>query len=219
VTERGYEVAHFDEIEGLETLSGRLNWHPVRRQFGIGAFGAGVYTADEGGLLLEDHREVDGHEELYTVLRGRAAITLGEDADEEVVATPGTLVFVRPGTRRTAVAREDGTALLAIGAKHGEVFKPSGWEWAAVAFAQLRAGKAGEGRATLAEGIEINEPHWAGPFNLACYEALTGRHEEAIEQLRRSIELDPEKAREFAARDTDFDVLRDDPRFQELMDG
>jgi quercetin dioxygenase-like cupin family protein len=215
----GYEVAHFDEIEGLGTLNGRLNWHPVRREFGIGAFGAGVYTADEGGLLLEDHREKDGHEELYTVLRGRAAFTLGEEQDEQIDATPGTLVFVRPGTRRTAVAREDGTAVLAIGAKRGEVFKPSGWEWGAVAFAQLRAGKEEEGRATLLEGIEANEPHWAGPFNLACYEVLTGRIDEGIEALRRSIELDPENARKFAAEETDFDPIRDDPRVQELMHG
>jgi quercetin dioxygenase-like cupin family protein len=215
----GWEVKHFDEIEAISTFNGSLNWHPVRREFGIGAFGAGVYTADEGGLLIEDHRERDGHEELYTVLRGRATFKLGEEGDEEVDAPPGTLLFVRPGTRRTAVAREDGTAVLAVGAKRGEVFEPSGWEWGALAFAHLRAGQEEVGRATLNDGIERYPNHWAGHFNLACYEALTGRHEAALEALRRAIELDSEQTRKFAATDADLDVLRSDPRFAELVGG
>jgi uncharacterized Ntn-hydrolase superfamily protein len=44
-------------------------------------------------------------------------------------------------------------------------------------------------------------------YNLACYEALGGRHAEAVEHLRRSIVLDP-SCRELAAGDADFDPIR-----------
>jgi quercetin dioxygenase-like cupin family protein len=213
-----YEVAHLDELERLPGLEGAVRWQPVRRRFGIEAFGANVWSNDaEGGLLIEDHFERDGHEELYVVLRGRARFTLGEG--EDVDAPAGTFVFVRPGTRRTAVAREPDTAVLAVGAKKGEVFQPSGWEWASVAFGLLRNEKPDEGRRVMLEGVDKYRDHWAGHYNLACYEARTGRTDEAIEALRRSAELDAEQARKYAASDSDFEPLRDDPRFQELVHG
>jgi tetratricopeptide (TPR) repeat protein len=49
-------------------------------------------------------------------------------------------------------------------------------------------------------------------FNLACFESLGGRHEEAIAHLRRAVELDPSFAA-YARKDTDFDPIRDDPAF------
>ena len=49
-------------------------WRPVRRHFGIRAFGVNAYTAHEtGGRIVEEHTESSlGHEEIYLVLRGRA---------------------------------------------------------------------------------------------------------------------------------------------------
>src|SRR5215217_6907910 len=58
--------------------------------------------------------ELDRSEELYVVLTGRATFELG---DEETDAPPGTLVFVRTGTVRGAVAAEPETTILAVGAK------------------------------------------------------------------------------------------------------
>ena len=122
----GYDVAHLDELERLPIVQGDESfvWRPVRRRFGIEAFGVNAYTGDsEGDRVVEEHREQDGHEELYFVATGRAAFTLGDD---EVDCPAGTFVFVRPGTRRGAIAREPVTTILAIGGKHGEVFTPSG---------------------------------------------------------------------------------------------
>src|SRR5438477_9764105 len=116
----GYKVAHVVELEELPVNNGEFTWRPVRRRFGITAFGTNAYTGDAGRRVIEEHSERDNHQEMYVVLRGRATFTLGED---EVDAPAGTIVFARPGTRRGAVAAEDGTAVLAVGAKPGVVFR------------------------------------------------------------------------------------------------
>ena len=59
-------------------------------------------------------------------MRGHAVFTIdGEDVD----APAGTLVFVRdPALLRSAVATEDGTAILAVGARPGAPYAVSRWE-------------------------------------------------------------------------------------------
>ena len=135
----GYEVAHVDELDTMPVNNGEFVWRPVRRRFGITAFGTNAYSAEKAGQrVLEEHFERDGHEEMYVVLRGRATFTLGDD---EVDAGPGTLVFVRPGTRRGAIAAEDNTFLLAVGAKSGVVFEPSLWEDVFAAYSYAEQGE------------------------------------------------------------------------------
>ena len=53
-------------------------------------------------------------------------------------------------------------------------------------------------------------------YNLACVESLAGRKEDAIEHLRQAAEKS-DRAREFAVRDSDFDAIRDEPAFKELI--
>jgi hypothetical protein len=55
-------------------------------------------------------------------------------------------------------------------------------------------------------------------YNLACCESRSGRAEDAIEHLRRAIEV-AEQCRELAAGDLDFDPIRDEPAFAELVGG
>jgi quercetin dioxygenase-like cupin family protein len=107
-----------------------LEWRPVRHQLGIEAFGAGSWHGEAGTELIEEHTErdenADEHEELYLVFRGRATFTVG---DEEIDAPAGTLVAVPdPGVKRKAVAAEDGTAILAVGAPKGRAYEISPWE-------------------------------------------------------------------------------------------
>jgi uncharacterized Ntn-hydrolase superfamily protein len=45
-------------------------------------------------------------------------------------------------------------------------------------------------------------------YNLACYESLDGRADEALAHLRRAIELDP-SYRDLAENDSDFDPIRE----------
>jgi quercetin dioxygenase-like cupin family protein len=212
----GYEVAHIDELEELPIAGGEFVWRPVRRRFGITAFGTNAYTGNAGQRVIEEHAERDNHQEMYVVLRGRATFTLGDD---EIDAPAGTLVFVRPNTKRGAIAAEDGTAVLAVGAKPGVVFEPSLWEDVFAANAYADKGELEQARVLFAELLREHPDAWQGFFNAACLEARVGDKERAIEHFQRALELEPETVREFAASDSDFDSIRDDPRFASMVSG
>jgi quercetin dioxygenase-like cupin family protein len=212
----GYEVAHVDELEELPIAGGEFVWRPVRRRFGITAFGTNAYTGDAGQRVVEEHFERDNHQEMYVVLRGRATFTLGDD---EIDAPAGTIVFVRPGTKRGAIAAEDDTAVLAVGAKPGVIFEPAPWEDIFVANSYADLGNLEGARELMAEALEKNPEAWQGYFNAACLEARLGDRERALEHFERAVELEPEKAREFARTDSDFDSIREEPRFASMVSG
>ena len=205
----GYEIAHVDELEELPINQGEFVWRPVRRRFGISAFGTNAYTAAAGQRILEEHSEKDGHEEMYVVLRGRVTFQLdGEDVD----GPAGTMLFVRPGTKRGAHAVEDHSAILAVGAKPGIVFEPSPWEDIFAAFSYAEKGETDKARAMIDHAVEQKPDEWQGHFNASCYEILYGDKESGIAMLQRAYELEPERVAEAARKDSDFDAVRDDPR-------
>jgi quercetin dioxygenase-like cupin family protein len=204
-----YEVVHIDELEELPVNDGEFVWRPIRMRLGLTAFGTNAYTARAGQRVVEEHHEKDGHEEIYVVLRGRATFTLGED---EVDAPAGTIVYAKPGVKRGAVATEDDTAVLAVGAKPGEVFEPSAWEDIFAAFSYAQKGEVPRGRELIEGAVELRPDEWQGPFNWSCFEMLYGDKEKGIELLQRAYELDPQRVAEAAKKDKDFDTVRDDPR-------
>ncbi len=53
-------------------------------------------------------------------------------------------------------------------------------------------------------------------YNVACCESLAGLPADAIEHLRRAI-ADYEPLGALAADDSDFDPIRDEPAFKELV--
>jgi hypothetical protein len=53
-------------------------------------------------------------------------------------------------------------------------------------------------------------------YNVACCESLAGRAEDAVEHLRRAIEM-WEGCREMARNDSDFDPIRELPAFRALV--
>jgi tetratricopeptide (TPR) repeat protein len=53
-------------------------------------------------------------------------------------------------------------------------------------------------------------------YNVACCESRIGRTDDAIDHLRRAIER-AEPVRALAAEDSDFDPIRDEPAFKELV--
>jgi len=208
---KGYETAHIDELDVMPVNNGEFVWRPVRRRFGISAFGSNAYSADKAGQrVIEEHFERDGHEEMYVVLRGGVTFTLGED---ELEAGPGTLVFVRPGTRRGAIATEDGTFVLAVGAKPGVVFEPSPWEQVFAGYTYAELGDLERGRAEVREAIERTPDAWQGYYNSACIEARFGDPDAAIAHLKRSVELDEEATKKAAENDSDFDSIRERPDY------
>ncbi len=204
-----YEVVHVDELEEMPVNDGEFVWRPIRMRLGLTSFGANAYTARAGQRVVEEHYEKGGHEEIYVVLRGRATFTLGED---EVDAPAGTIVHAQPGVKRGAIATEDDTAVLAVGAKPGEVFEPSAWEDIFAAFSYAQKGEVARGRELIEGAVERRPDEWQGPFNWSCFEILYGDKEKGIELLQRAYELEPERVAEAAKKDKDFDVVRDDPR-------
>jgi tetratricopeptide (TPR) repeat protein len=185
-----YEVLRLDELDRISVDEG-LEWRPIRRRLGIGAFGVNAYTSERvGGWVVEEHVEGSGHQELYLVVSGRARFTLdGEDVD----APAGTIVYLRDHrVRRKAVAEENGTTVLAIGGWPDRAFEPSPWEWWFEAYAQAPERGIEIMREALAESGE--RPPLL--YHLACIEAKAGRRDDATEHLGRAIELDPS----FAAR-------------------
>jgi tetratricopeptide (TPR) repeat protein len=208
---KGYETAHIDDLDAMPVNNGEFVWRPVRRRFGISGFGSNAYSAEKAGQrVIEEHFERDGHEEMYVVLRGLARFTLGDD---ELDAGPGTLVFVRPGTRRGAIAAEDDTFVLAVGAKPGVVFEPSLWEDVFAAYSFAEQGKLDQGRELVQQAISRSPDAWQGYYNSACIEARFGDPDKAIPQLQRSIELDAEATKKAAENDSDVDSIRDRPDY------
>jgi tetratricopeptide (TPR) repeat protein len=203
-----WQVARLDDIER------RGRDIPVREHLRIQAFGINAYTPGEDGTLIGEHDESgSGQEELYIVLDGTATFEL----DGETVDAPaGTFVFVEPGVKRTAFAEEPGTTLVAVGGAPGRAYEPSGWELWAPIRPLYEAGQYDEAADRARELVEANPEYPLLAYNLACVESLAGRKEDALEHLRQAVERS-DRVRDFAAGDTDFDPIRDDPRFGELV--
>jgi len=209
-----YAVARLDEID--EVNDGREPFRPVRHHFGITSFGITAWTAREAGDRIineHDESEADAAEELYLVLRGRAVFELDGD---RVAAPAGTFVFAPPGVTRTAFAEEPETTILAVGGTPGKAYEPDGWELWAPLNPLYAAGEYAEA-ADRGRQLVAAHPQYAGLlYNLACCESLAGRTVDALEHLGRAIDRS-ELSRSYAKDDSDFDPIRDEPGFKELI--
>lgn len=206
-----WELAHLEEIATIPVPES-LTWIPVRRHFGIEAFGVNAYTAAAAGdEVVERHtEEVRGHEELYVVVTGRAVVTVdGEDVD----APAGTLLFVRdPSVERYAVASEPGTTVLALGGKPGAAYTPGPWEWVFVARELGAGGDPGAAIVEIERGLEVHPGNAALLYRLACWEAVAGRRDAALAHLREAVER-RDDLRGRAQTEELLATIRDDPRF------
>jgi tetratricopeptide (TPR) repeat protein len=213
VSER-FQVGRLSDM-ALPNASSESRWLGIRQHFDIRSFGVNAWSSASGVQVINEHDEVPtGHEELYVVIEGRATFTVD---GEELDAPAGTAVFVRdPAARRGAVATEDGTTILTVGGRPGEAFTISPWERSAPALVAFAAEDYEEAFSVLLRLHEETPDDATVLYNLACAESLTGRADEAIGHLRRAIDADPDRFRELARTDTDFDPIRDDARFAEL---
>jgi hypothetical protein len=209
-----YASTHLDQIEEVPNRDSRLR--PVRHHFGITAFGVNAWTGHAvGDRIINEHDESDedADEELYLVLRGRAAFELD---GEHLAAPAGTLVFVRPGVKRTAFAEEAETSILVLGGSPDRAFHPVGWEVWSLLDPLYQAGEYAEA-ADRGRGLIERHPHYPElTYNVACCESLAGRPADAVEHLRQALDQS-EDLRELAKSDSDFDPIRDEPAFKELV--
>jgi tetratricopeptide (TPR) repeat protein len=204
------KLVHVDELDEIEMPEG-FTWRPVRRHFGIKAFGANAYTPGASGQIVEEHTERRlGHEEIYLVLRGRVRFTV--DGDDHELG-PGQLVFVRdPSLKRGGVALTGDAAVLAVGGKPGQPHEVSSWEYLFIASPFVQAGSWEEAERLMQQGLEEKPGDAAILYNFACLEARAGKPDAALDLLLAAVAAD-EPLREYAQTDEDFESLRDDPRF------
>ena len=203
-------LVHIDELDKIEMPEG-FTWRPVRRRFGIRAFGTNAYTPGSSGQVVEEHTEGQlEHEEIYLVLRGRVRFTIGGDEHE---LGQGQLVFVRdPSLKRGGVALTEDAAVLAVGGKPGQAHEISAWEYVFVSSPHVQAGRWDEAERLMQEGLEERPGNPGLLYNLACLEARAGKPEPALDHLLAAVEAD-ERFRGYAQTDEDFVSIRDDPRF------
>lgn len=210
-----FAVARLEDIEQVD--DGRSPFHMVRHHFGITTFGVNaMFARAAGDQVINEHSESQpgSSEELYVVQSGEATFELdGETRD----APAGTFVYVQPGVKRSAVAREAGTVVLVIGAgPEGEPYQVKGWELFAPLFPLFQSGEYVEGAESARELIANNPPYGLVFYNTACFEARAGQVDEALSHLRRAIELSPDLAG-LARDDEDLASLREKPDFAEIV--
>jgi len=212
----GYAVTHLDEIE--EFPDAGSHYRPIRHHLGITAFGVTAWTAHAAGdVVINEHDEDDptADQELFLVLRGHAVFDLDGD---HVDAPAGTLVFAPPRTKRTATAREPETTIIALEGTPGIAYEARGWElWAPLA-PLYQAGHYAEVADRLSTLVAASPQYAMLFFNLACCESQCGRTSDALDHLRRAVEMS-EEFRGSAKDDSDLDPIRGEPAFKQLISG
>lgn len=202
-----YSVVTISEIEPVPVAG--VRWKPLRRMLGIDAFGINAYTAEAAGEpVVEEHtEEILGHQEAYVVIAGRATFMLD---GVELDAPQGTVVFVRdPSVRRSAIAVEQDTTVLAIGGAPG-AHTPSAWEWYFEAERHRASGDHAAALQLLADGRQRFPENAGMLYATACWKAMAGDADDAIAALKAAFELEP-KSIEWAKNDADLDPLRGIP--------
>ena len=111
-------VKRLDEFEAI--FGG--GYRRVRAGLGVSSFGLAVMDLPPGFTQYPEHDHgPDGQEEVYTVLVGKATLTVGQD-DYELEA--GVFARVGPREARKISTGDEGARLLAIGAAPGKVYEP-----------------------------------------------------------------------------------------------
>jgi tetratricopeptide (TPR) repeat protein len=220
--ESRYAIAQLDELEPAPRIApggtddGRKRFD-VRRRLDITAFGVSAFSAPSGVELVREHDETmlgeAGQEELYLVLRGAATFEID---GEPVEAPTGALVQVQPTAKRKATSQEDGTTILVVGGTPGKAYEPAPEE-AAEAFTAYNAGDYETALAKQHVVVEKQPDNPIAHFNVGCFAARAGHADEAIESLRRAVEIN-ERIKELIATDEDLDSIREDQRFAGLTD-
>jgi hypothetical protein len=216
-TETSYRTVGL--AERLDEAEADRGYVRLRHDLDVGAFGvAALFQKKAGEEVIREHDEVhpaaDGHEELYVVVQGFAQFTID---GEKVEAPQGTTVFVRnPESRRGAIATADNTIVLAVGGRRGEAYRLPPLMAATGFFDAYQAKDYAAALEATHKGLEA----WPGNpillYNAACMSSLLGDREAALTALSESVaKWEPYK--ELAREDDDFESLRDDPTFVELV--
>jgi tetratricopeptide (TPR) repeat protein len=200
----------------IADLADERGWAPLRLQLGVQSFGINGWTAREAGAkVIQEHDEVSsGHEELYIVTTGHAVFTVD---GEEIDAPAGTVVFVpEPESKRTAIARDAATTVVAIGGVPGEVYRPRAWETNFDVLDLFEQGDHAGAKRVLTQALDTYSDHELLHYNLACAEAQLGETDSALDHLAAAIQQRPRFVDD-ARNDPDLASLHGLERFAQLV--
>jgi hypothetical protein len=201
-----FEVISLFDADPVVVESESLNWIPVRRRLGIGAFGINAYRAGAGDPVVEEHFESPGQEELYLVLSGRVDFKAG---GESVELGPGEAAFIAdPEIRRGATALADDTTVLAVGGWRDRPYHSLPWEPLYLSDGPFRRGEWADALATLEREAGGYRDHPYVRYRIACCLTQLDRRDAAMDELRAALAARPE-LRERAAADTLLEPLRE----------
>jgi tetratricopeptide (TPR) repeat protein len=91
--------------------------------------------------------------------------------------------------------------------------------WANQGIVLARSGRYEEALASCDKALELQPNDESGYYGKACCYALQGNVDLAVENLQQAINLNPSRCRREAKRNSDFDSIREDERFQALLQG
>ena len=143
---------------------------------------------------------------LTIAIKGAVRLTV---AEHTVDAPAGTAVFLpRPDVRRSGVALEDDTVVLAVGGWRDRAYHSLPWEPIYLAQESIRKGDWAAAAQTLEREAGEHRDTAIVQYRLACCYARLGEQDAALQELRRAIELNPDM-RERAESNDDLAWLRD----------
>ena len=188
--EPSFRVLAIAEEEPVLTEGGSLQWVPMRRRLGIGAFGINAFRAPhEGDSVVEDHVESPGQEEVYLVVSGRVRFTID---GEQIDAGAGTAVFVpRPDVRRSGIALDSDTAVVAVGGWRDKPYHSLPWEPIYLAQEAMLREDWAEAAETLEREAGEHRDTGIVQFRLACCHAQMGELDQAMNELQHAVEAAP----------------------------
>ena len=88
----------------------------------------------------------------------------------------------------------------------------------ALGWCYKRTGQLGRAIETLERAARANPNDEILPYNLACYWSLAGDKQKSLGWLKKALEMAPE-LRRLIPDESDFDFLRGDPAYEQLVDG
>lgn len=91
--------------------------------------------------------------------------------------------------------------------------------WANQGIVLARAGRYQDSLASCEKALELQANDESGHYGKACYFALQNDVDLAIKNLQQAINLNPRRCRREAKLNPDFDSIRDNVRFQALLQG
>jgi tetratricopeptide (TPR) repeat protein len=155
-------------------------------------------------------------------LRGNALADFGRT--EEAIASYDQALEIKPDDYYAWNLR--GIVLYELGRFEGAIasydqalkFKPDYHEaWYHLGITLNKLGRYEEAIASYDQALKFKPDYHQAWYNKACCYALQGNIEQILENLQQAINLNPDGYRHIAKTNSDFDSIREDERFQVLI--